>query len=93
MVTLGTVEGFVVIEEAGRVKGRRCRGAKDVGIGVEFAKGPQERFLDVCTRLPLTVVFDGHFPIDGGGVVVEAEAFVPDGVELGGQSVKRVFHV
>ena len=73
------VEGFVV-EEAGRVKGRR-RGAKDVGIGVELAKGSQERFPGVHA-FAANGGFDCHFPSDRG-VVVEAEAFVPDGVELG----------
>ena len=78
MVAFGVVEGFVV-EEAARVEAM-CVGAENVSIGVELAEGAQEGFAEMH-GFSADGGFDGHFSGDGG-VVVEAEDFVPDGVEV-----------
>ena len=56
-------------------------GAEDVFVGVELAEGAQEGFARVH-GFAADGRFDGHFAGDRG-VVVEAEDFVPDGVEVG----------
>ncbi len=70
----------LVVEEAAVVEAFGV-GAEDVFVGVELAKGAQEGFAGVH-GFAADGRFGGHFAGDGG-VVVEAEDFVPDGVEVG----------
>ncbi len=70
----------LVVEEAAMVEAIGV-GAEDVFVGVELAKGAQEGFAGVHS-FAADGRLDGHFAGDGG-VVIEAEDFVPDGVEVG----------